>query len=413
MTTLNTRTDSMSSVHGLILTPEGPIEGCLIWEACHIKAVLAEAPTADQHERQGALIVPGFIDLHVHGAAGRDFMDAADSASTIAALHARHGTCAMLATTMTAPIEAIRCALASIAAAMQKQSNRRACQRDPSELRPFSQADQPAEPFEAEILGVHLEGPYLSAQKLGAQPAHTKTASLEEIMSLHAIAALRIITLAPENEAHLRLIVALRDAGFAVQLGHSEASYALAKQAFGCGARGVTHLFNAMSGFHHRSPGLVGASLAHAEFAEIIPDLLHVHPGAMLAAYRAIPGLYAVTDATAATGMPDGSYRLGEQTVQRCLGSVRLPDGSLAGSALTMDQAFRNLVSIGLSLNQASEMLSARPAQMLELTDRGRISKDYRADFVVLDRDNLLVQQVVIGGRVLNLRHSALSQSSP
>ncbi|NCW01617.1 MAG: N-acetylglucosamine-6-phosphate deacetylase, partial [Betaproteobacteria bacterium] len=234
-----------------------------------------------------------------------------------------------------------------------------------------------------------------------------------EIMSLHAIAALRIITLAPENEAHLRLIVALRDAGFAVQLGHSEASYALAKQAFGCGARGVTHLFNAMSGFHHRSPGLVGASLAHAEFAEIIPDLLHVHPGAMLAAYRAIPGLYAVTDATAATGMPDGSYRLGEQTVQRCLGSVRLPDGSLAGSALTMDQAFRNLVSIGLSLNQASEMLSERPAQMLELTDRGRISKDYRADFVVLDRDNLLVQQVVIGGRVLNLRHSALSQSSP
>ena len=158
-----------------------------------------------------------------------------------------------------------------------------------------------------------------------------------------------------------------------------------------------------MSGFHHRSPGLAGAALAHADFAEIIPDLHHVHPGAIRAAYRAIPGLYAVTDATAAAGMSDGEYQLGEHRVYRCAGAVRLADGTLAGSALTMDQAFRNLISIGLHWTQASDMLSARPSSLLGLTDRGSLRPGYRADLAIFERRQLRLTQVLVGGRRLRL----------
>ena len=132
-----------------------------------------------------------------------------------------------------------------------------------------------------------------------------------------------------------------------VQIGHSAGSYEDGVAALAAGATGFTHLFNAMTGLHHREPGMAGAALAHAQRAEIIPDLLHVHPGAIRVALRAIPGLYCVTDSTAAAGMPDGDYRLGRHTVTKCLGGVRLADGTLAGSTLTMDQALRNLVGLG------------------------------------------------------------------
>ena len=131
------------------------------------------------------------------------------------------------------------------------------------------------------------------------------------------------------------------------------------------GASGFTHLFNAMTGLHHRAPGMAGAALAHAQRAEIIPDLLHVHPGAIRVALRCIPGLYCVTDSTAAAGMPDGDYRLGRHTVTKCLGGVRLADGTLAGSTLTMDQALRNLVGLGLTLAEASRRTSTLAADHL------------------------------------------------
>ncbi len=133
------------------------------------------------------------------------------------------------------------------------------------------------------------------------------------------------------------------------------------------GASSFTHLYNAMTGLHHREPGIVGAALAHARYAELIPDLLHVHPGAIRVALRSIPCLYCVTDSTAAAGMPDGQYKLGSHTVTKCLGGVRLPDGTLAGSTLTMDQALRNLVKIGLPLAEASQRLSQFLADYLGL----------------------------------------------
>jgi N-acetylglucosamine-6-phosphate deacetylase len=162
-----------------------------------------------------------------------------------------------------------------------------------------------------------------------------------------------------------------------------------------------------MTPLHHRAPGLVGAALAHARHAELIPDLLHVHPGAIRAALRAIPCLYCVTDSTAAAGMPDGDYQLGRQRVTKCLGGVRLADGTLAGSTLTMDQALRNLVEvIGLSLADASNRVSTFAADYLGVADRGRLAPGAWADLVVLER-GLSLTEVVIEGVPVGLAHGA------
>jgi N-acetylglucosamine-6-phosphate deacetylase len=253
---------------------------------------------------------------------------------------------------------------------------------------------------------MHLEGPYISASKLGAQPDFARPASLDELKRLDALAPVRLLTLAPEVPGNMDAIAALTAAGFRVQIGHTAGGYEEGRQALERGARGFTHLFNAMTPLHHRLPGMVGAALAHAQYAEIIPDLLHVHPGAIRVALRSIPCLYCVTDSTAATGMPDGEYRLGRQAVTKCLGGVRLADGTLAGSTLTMDRALRNLVEvIGLDLQDAARRVSTYPADFLGLKERGRLVEGAWADVVVLDRD-LRLQQVLIEGGGIDVAHA-------
>jgi N-acetylglucosamine-6-phosphate deacetylase len=155
-----------------------------------------------------------------------------------------------------------------------------------------------------------------------------------------------------------------------------------------------------MTGLHHRDPGAVGAALAHGDFAELIPDLLHVHPGAIRAALRCIPRLYVVTDGTAASGMPDGEYRLGGRAVAKCQNGVRLPDGTLAGSCLTMHQALRNLNGLGVTLADASRRSSQLPAEYLGIPDRGRIAPGCFADLLVLDED-LALRRVLVEGEPL------------
>jgi N-acetylglucosamine-6-phosphate deacetylase len=157
------------------------------------------------------------------------------------------------------------------------------------------------------VLGVHLEGPYINPGKIGAQPDFARPLVSDEIRQLDARAPIRLITLAPEVDGNVDVIESLVAAGYQVQLGHSLATYEQSVEALARGARGFTHLFNAMSGMHHREPGVVGAALAHAQYAELIPDLLHVHPGAIRVALRAIPHLYCVSDSTAAAGMPMAS----------------------------------------------------------------------------------------------------------
>lgn len=306
-------------------------------------------------------------------------MEGGSAAEKVARLHARFGTTSLLATTMTAPPDEIEQVLRALGSSCRERR-----------------------PGGARILGVHLEGPYINPGKLGAQPDDACRAVMAQVDAYRALAPVSLITLAPEIAGHMDIIRQLAQQGVKVQLGHTLGSYEDGVQALEQGASGFTHLFNAMSGLHHREPGMVGAALAHAEYAELIPDLLHVHPGAIRAALRSIPRLYCVTDSTAAAGMPDGEYKLGSHSVTKCMGGVRLADGTLAGSTLTTDQALRNLVSIGLPLADASNRLSLYPADYLGLADRGRLAAGAWADIVVMDAD-LNLQQVYVEGEQIGL----------
>ncbi|WP_072445332.1 MULTISPECIES: N-acetylglucosamine-6-phosphate deacetylase [Burkholderia] len=364
-----------------ILTATGWALGTIESSADGIIAGIDAEPCDSPIPGQG-YVLPGFIDLHVHGAGGFDFMDGKDAADVIAATHARTGTTAFLATTMTAPEDELRRATAALGAVERK-------------IRPLQCA---------RLLGVHLEGPFLSPDKLGAQPPHARPAILAEIEELLGLATVRLVTLAPEIEGHLETIRTLVQRGVRVQLGHSKGTYEQGIAALQCGASGFAHLFNAMSALHHRAPGLVGTALAHAEYAELIPDLLHVHPAAVRAAFRAIPKLYCVTDSCSAVGMPAGEYSLGTQRVfkQHGLSGVRLSNGTLAASTLTMDQALRNLVSLGMPVRDASHRVSRYPADFLGLQDRGRLVSGAWADYVVLD-PKLNIEEVWIEGRSIDI----------
>ncbi len=371
----------MNRLDGHILTPHGFLRGVLEITVDGKIASIAGEPVDAASVRDGALpiIMPGFIDLHVHGAGGRDIMDGGDAASIVTGTHAQHGTTSLLATTMTAPMADLEAAFAGLA--------------------PFCK-DQPPKNA-ARLLGVHLEGPYINSGKLGAQPDFARPVAVDELKKLNDIAPIRLITLAPEVPGNMAMIESLCAAGYIVQIGHTAGSYEEGVEAMSHGAAGFTHLFNAMTGLHHRKPGMVGAALAHAEFAEIIPDLLHVHEGAIHVALRAIPKLFCVTDSTSATGMPDGEYRLGRNTVTKCMGGVRLADGTLAGSTLTMDQAFRNLVNhLGLGFIDASRRASTNAADYLGLSDRGRLVVGAWADCVVLNRDLQLADVWVEGALI-------------
>jgi N-acetylglucosamine-6-phosphate deacetylase len=365
---------SRRELTGNILGPTGWLRGRLAFGE---RIEVVDGELADPAYNDDPYIVPGFIDLHVHGGGGADLMQGVDAAGTVAELHARHGTTALMATTVTAP---------SVDLAGVMSSLGQVCAKKPS--------------TGARFLGVHLEGPFISASNLGAQPNHARTANLEELEALMKLAPLRIITLAPEVPGHLETIAALTQRGVRVQIGHTAGSYDDGVAGLRHGASGFTHLFNAMTGLHHREPGVVGAALAHAEYAELIPDLLHVHAGGILTALRAIPRLFCVTDSTSAAGMPDGEYLLGPRPVTKFGGSVRLPDGTLAGSTLTMDRALRNLVSLGLTIEDASHRLSLFPADYLGLKDRGRIETGAYADLVLLDRQ-LEVERVIGEGERL------------
>lgn len=364
-------THMISTLTGCILTPDGWIRGKLNFGE-RIDAIDGEPTKAPRDGER--LVLPGFIDLHVHGGGGADVMDGNGAIDTIARTHARFGTTSLLATTMTAPRASIEQALADVGRAMRQRP---------------SQA--------ARVLGVHLEGPFINAGRLGAQPDCARPATREELDVLRALADIRVLTLAPEVAGNVEFIRQLRELDIVAQIGHSNGSYEDGVAALKAGVGSFTHLFNAMSELHHRKPGMVGAALAHAEYAEIIPDLLHVHAGAIRVARRAIPKLYCVTDSTSGAGMPDGTYHLGSQTVIKCLGGVRLADGTLAGSVLTMDQAFRNLVAIDIPPHEAARHVSTYAAERVGESERGRLRRGAWADIVVMSPELRLTEVYVEG----------------
>ncbi|MEZ5865452.1 MAG: amidohydrolase family protein [Geminicoccaceae bacterium] len=345
------------TVEGRIVTPEGIVRGRLR----HASRILAIEP--DDNARDELLIVPGFIDLHVHGGGGADVMDGADAVRTMARFHARQGTTTLLATTVTAPADELRRAFAGIAAA-----------------RAAPAADG------AEVLGVHLEGPFLNPEALGAQPPFAIAPDLGLVAELHATAPIRVATMAPEIDTDGRLLAWLVAHGVRPQIGHTRCSYAEAAAALAAGATGFTHLYNAMTGLHHRAPGAVGCALAEGDFAELILDFQHVEAGAALAARRAIPGLYAaVTDAVAACGMPDGTYHLGRHAIRKTGETVRLADGTARRQRAR--QAFANFAALGLDAVETVRRTSTLAADYLGLADRGRLVVGRRADLALIDAE--------------------------
>ncbi|RQP21187.1 N-acetylglucosamine-6-phosphate deacetylase [Piscinibacter terrae] len=375
----------MKTLKGNILTPQGFVAGAMSFADNGRIERIEGTPISNDRARDSKdpLLLPGFIDLHVHGGGGHDIMEGGEASARVAALHASHGTTSLLATTMTAPMSDLEIAFAGL---------KPVCAGRPKNA--------------ARVLGVHLEGPYINGGKLGAQPNFARPFNSDELKRLNDMAPIRLITVAPEVPGNMEAVESLVAAGYRVQIGHTLGSYEDGMEALSRGARGFTHLFNAMTALHHREPGMVGAALAHATYSEIIPDLLHAHPGAIRVALRSIPCLYCVTDSTAAAGMPDGQYKLGRHNVTKCLGGVRLADGTLAGSTLTMDQALRNLVNeLGLDLPDASRRVSTYAADYLGATDRGRLAHGAWGDVVVLDRD-LQLTDVYVEGAPLELAHA-------
>ena len=367
----------MTSLQGSIRAADGWVDGEVVIEHGRI-AVIRGRRLAPAETPGPPYVVPGFVDLHVHGGDGADTMEGEDAVRWLARFHARHGTTALAPTTVTAPRADIEAALAGI----------EAVRRDPGSC-------------EALVLGAHLEGPFINPDKLGAQPPFAIPPDPALARAWSALCPIVVATIAPELPGAAELVAVLARLGCRVQVGHSLASAEEAEEALAAGASGFTHLFNAMSGLDHRHPGVAAAALAFGERAEIIPDLHHVAPAMIRAAARCVPQLHAVTDAISAAGMPDGAYRLGSHWVAKRGERALMPDGAtLAGSVLTMDAALRNLVAIGLPLEAAVAMTSTRPADHVGRTDIGRIAAGARADLVRLDPD-LRVETVILAGAAL------------
>ncbi|MDR6719643.1 N-acetylglucosamine-6-phosphate deacetylase [Paenibacillus sp. 2003] len=390
------RDENISLLRGkLLLSNEILEDGVLAWRDGKIlyagvpeglpERIRREALPLSAPER--GLIVPGFIDIHVHGGNGEDFMDASPEVlDKITFFHSTQGTTAMLATSMTAPKERLDNVLAEV--------NR------------YRSGEMPY----AQLEGVHLEGPFFSPKWPGAQnPEHI---ILPDVTWLEAWekqypGLIRQVTLAPEREGALEVISWLREQRITAALGHTDATYEEVERAVEAGLHHAVHTFNAMTPLHHRLPGAAGAVLSDPRIsAEVIADGIHVHPAAIsiLAQLKQHNDqLVLITDAMSAAGLDDGEYKIGDLPVIVKHGEARLKDGgALAGSTLTMIRGFRYLVQeVGLSLNAASRAASLTPARLLGIDHRtGSLAQGKQADIVLLNAELDIEGVWVKGGRI-------------
>lgn len=344
---------------------------------------LADLPVVDG---RGMWLFPGFIDVHIHGGGGRDVMEATvEALEHIAQTHGRHGTTGFLATTVTAPYDQIRDAARAVRQAI-----------DAARQHGWTGA---------RLLGLHLEGPYLNPERAGAQdPRWMRPADEGELRELLEILGddFCLATLAPEISGGMEALRLLDAAGVVVSVGHSDATYDRAIAAFHAGARHVTHTFNGMRGFQHREPGLAGAAMLHpGALCEVIADGIHVHPEAirLLCRIKGVDGVCLITDAIEAADMTEGEYRLGGLQVRVEDGACRLPDGTLAGSILTMDRAVGYVIEqVGLSPVEAARMAALNPARQLRLADqKGSLRPGKDADLALLDASFRAVRTWVEG----------------
>ena len=351
----------------------------------HGKLVLPRG--AREIKMPGKTVVPGFVDVHIHGAGGRDVMEATPEAlEVIAATLAPHGTTSFVATTVTASQMETRDSIEGIARFILKSSQ------------------PPARELSAEILGIHFEGPFISKARRGVHPAEWILAPSVEFfaeMLKDARGTAQIITLAPELPGALELISAARQAGLVVSMGHTDATYEQALAAIDAGATHAAHVFNAMRPFSHGGTGVIGAVMTSSKVsAELIADGVHVDQAAMrmLLELKTAERVILVSDGTSATGMPDGKYQLGKLEVRVTGGICRNKEGKLAGSTLTLDRALRNMVAMGMPLASAVSMMTANPARQIGLGARkGMLAEGADADLVFLN-EKLEVTEVMARG---------------
>lgn len=324
------------------------------------------------------IAVPGFLDVHIHGAGGRDVMEATpDALTAVCRMVASHGTTSFVATTVTASLDSICRSAEGIAGYISTQRQSDGCH--------------------AEVLGIHFEGPFISSVRRGVHPPEflklPSAESLEQFINA-AKGHAQILTLAPELLGAMPCIDAARKAGLVIAIGHTDATYEQARAAITRGAHHAVHVYNAMRPFSHRDSGVIGAVLTTPEVtAELIADGVHVDETAMrlLLQAKGAAGVILVSDGISATGMPDGKYTLGTFEVTVSGGVCRNGEGKLAGSTLTLDRALRNIVDLGVPLADALRMLTLNPATLLGIEfKKGSLRCGADADILLLD-ENLRV----------------------
>ena len=344
---------------------------------------------ATEISASGQTAIPGFIDVHIHGAGGHDVMEGTEQAmSAVAGTLARHGTTSFVATTVTASPDDTCRGVEGIARYVAHQ---------------FA-ALQP----KAEVLGVHYEGPFINKVRRGVHPAEWIQLPSVDLLQRFLRAAAgnaRILTIAPELLGAVPCMKAARDAGVVVAMGHTDATYEQARAGIAHGARHAVHVYNAMRPFSHRDSGVIGAVLTSPDVtAELIADGVHVEEAAMriLLQAKGAGRVILISDGLSATGMPDGKYMLGKLEVTVSGGVCRNAEGKLAGSTLTLDRALRNVVALGIPVQDAVRMLTENPAKLLGIEfKKGALRTGADADIVLLD-ENLQVTNVWTRGLPLN-----------
>jgi len=333
---------------------------------------------------------PGFIDIHTHANSGSDTMDATfEAVDAMARFHLKNGVTGFLPTTMTSSTEEIEKAIQNISIYISRQKEKHQI-LDTSSCIP------------AEVLGIYLEGPYISMAKKGAQsPEYLKNPDIDELTKFIELSGdcVKVVALAPELPGAIEAISYLRNRGITVSAGHTDATFDTAKKAFDYGVTQVTHVFNGMRGFSHREPGIPGAALIDERvYCEMICDGIHLHPGAMKLVVKAKgkDRIILISDSMMAAGLSDGKYTLGGQKVIVKGEEARLTDGTLAGSTLTLNKAIYNMVHmVGVSLPDAVRMATLNPARAIGLDrEKGSIEIGKDADLVIFD-DKLNIVNVI------------------
>jgi N-acetylglucosamine-6-phosphate deacetylase len=383
----------LHAARALTPTTEIPDAGILIRDGV-IEAIgprhgMTLPPGAVEISATDQTAIPGFIDVHIHGAGGHDVMEGTEQAmSTVARTLARHGTTSFVATTVTASADDTCRSVEGIARYIARQFET---------LHP-----------KAEVLGVHYEGPFINKVRRGVHPAECIQLPSAEVLQRFLQAAAgnaRILTIAPELLGAVPCIRAARDAGVVVAMGHTDATYEQARAGIAHGARHAVHCYNAMRPFSHRDSGVIGAVLTSPEVtAELIADGVHVEEAAMrlLLQAKGPSCVILISDGLSATGMPDGKYMLGQFEVTVSGGVCRNSEGKLAGSTLTLDRALRNVVALGIPLIDTVRMLTANPAKLLGIEfKKGALRTGADADIVLLD-ENLQLTNVWTRGLPLN-----------